>query len=240
MDLWAIRNLELVTELTLDHLYLSLVPTVLGLVIALPLGLLVRGRRRARAVVVTAASIAFTIPSLALFVLIPAIIATSIIDPINLVVALTIYSVSLQVRTVLESLDAVPESVRESASAVGYSPWRRTLTVDLPLTIPVLAAGTRVVAVTNVAMVSVGAVLGMGALGDLFTRGYQRDFPEQIATGIVAILLLAFLIDRAIALLARVLTPWERAGTGGGARRRLARLARQTQLGALQEVSGAR
>lgn len=239
MDLWAIRNIEVVLDLTGEHLYLSLVPTLLGLVIAIPLGLLIRDMRRVRAGVTTAAAIAFTIPSLALFVLIPAVIGTSIIDPFNLVIALTIYSVSLQVRTVLESLDACSPAVLDAATAVGFSRWRRTLQVDLPLTVPVLAAGTRVVAVTNIAMVSVGAVLGMGALGDLFTRGYQRDFPEQILTGIVLIVLLAGIVDRVIALVARLLTPWERTGAGP-TRRRLARLARQTQLGQLREVVDAR
>lgn len=233
-DLWAVRNIDVVVELLREHIYLSLVPTVLGLVIALPIGLLVRERNRSRAAVVSAAAVAFTIPSLALLVIVPAVIGTSIIDPLNLVIALTIYSVSLQVRTVLESLDSVSPRVREAATAVGFSSVRRTVQVDLPLTIPVLAAGTRVVAVTNVAMVSVGAVLGVGALGDLFTRGYQRDYPEQILTGIVLIMLLAIVYDRLIALIARALTPWTRAG-GDGSRRRLARLLRQTELGQLEE-----
>ena len=196
-DLWAVRNIDVVLELLREHIYLSLVPTVLGLLLALPIGLAVREHRRARALVVTGAAIAFTIPSLALLVIVPAIIGTSIIDPINLVIALTVYSVSLQVRTVLESLDAVSPQVLEAATAVGFSGTKRTVLVDLPLTIPVLAAGTRVVAVTNVALVSVGAVLGVGALGELFTRGYQRDYPEQILTGIVMIMLLAAVYDRA-------------------------------------------
>lgn len=237
-DLWAVRNIDVVLELLREHIYLSLVPTVLGLLLALPIGLAVREHRRARALVVTGAAIAFTIPSLALLVIVPAIIGTSIIDPINLVIALTVYSVSLQVRTVLESLDAVSPQVLEAATAVGFSGTKRTVLVDLPLTIPVLAAGTRVVAVTNVALVSVGAVLGVGALGELFTRGYQRDYPEQILTGIVMIMLLAAVYDRAIALIGRALTPWTRAD--GGGRRRMARLAKQTGLGQLEEDVDAR
>lgn len=140
----------------------------------------------------------------------------------------------------LESLDAVSPQVREAATAVGFSGFRRTVLVDLPLTIPVLAAGTRVVAVTNVALVSVGALLGVGALGDLFTRGYQRDYPEQILTGIVLIMLLAAVYDRAIALIGRALTPWTRTDRGDGARRRMARLAKQTELGELEAAVDAR
>lgn len=238
-DLWAVRNIDVVLELLRQHVYLSLIPTVLGLLLALPIGLAVRERPRIRAFVVTGAAIAFTIPSLALLVIIPAIIGTSIIDPVNLIVALTIYSVSLQVRTVLESLDAVSPRVREAATAIGFSGAKRTVLVDLPLTIPVLAAGTRVVAVTNVALVSVGALLGVGALGDLFTRGYQRDYPEQILTGIVLIMLLAAVYDRVIALIGRALTPWTRADRSGGSRR-IAKLVEETELGEHEEVVDAR
>jgi osmoprotectant transport system permease protein len=85
--------------------------------------------------------------------------------------------------------------------------------VELPLAIPVLVASLRVVAVTNISMVSVGAVIGVGGLGTWFTDGYQSDKSDQIIAGIVAIFLLAIVIDTLIMFGGRVLTPWTRAGS---------------------------
>ncbi|PWD52427.1 ABC transporter permease [Serinibacter arcticus] len=233
------RNWPAVQELLLEHLYLAVVPTVVGVAVALPIGLLLRDRRRARSIAVVLSSMVFTIPSLALFVVLPVILGTRVLDPINVVIALTLYTVALSVRTTFEALDAVPAATREAATAIGYSSWKRALAVDLPLAIPVLTAGTRVVAVTNVSMVSVGAVIGIGGLGQLFTTGYQRDFPEQILTGLVLILLLAIVFDRIIALIGRAFTPWIRGASLKASERRLRALAQALpEVGRLREVVG--
>ena len=208
---WAIENFEQVWQLTLQHLVLSVLPTLFGLIIAVPIGMLVHGMPRTRRVIIVVCSMIFTIPSLALFVVIPAVIGTQILNPVNVLVALTLYSIALLVRTVLESLDSVPEDVRAASEAIGMSRLKQAIGVDLPLAIPVLTAGTRVVAVTNVSLVSVGAVIGVGGLGQLFTAGYQRNYPDQILAGIIAILILAFIFDRLIAVLGTWLTPWTRA-----------------------------
>ena len=101
---------------------------------------------------------------------------------------------------------------------MGYRPMARFLQVDLPLSLPVLFAGLRVVSVSNISLVSVAALLGIGNLGMLFTSGLQRDFVTEVVVGIVAILVLALLMDAVLVLLERLLTPWERAGKRGGAR----------------------
>ena len=159
----------------------------------------------------------FTIPSLALFVVLPVIIGTRILDEANVVVALTAYTAALLVRAVLEALDAVPVQVRDAATAMGYSPIKRILKVELPLSIPVLVAGLRVVVVTNIAMVSVGSVIGIGGLGTWFTAGYQTNKSDQIVGGIIAVLFLAVVIDMLIVLAGWLATPWERATTATGA-----------------------
>lgn len=205
---WLLANLDQVRELTIEHLYLSVIPVLIGLAVALVLGLVFGNRRRARTAITTVASAVFTIPSLALFVVLPTLIGTQILDPLNVVIALSLYSASLLVRTVFDALDAVPAEVLSSAEAMGYSPARRRLLIDLPLAVGPLAAGTRVAAVTNVSLVSVGAVIGIGGLGQLFTSGYQRNYPDQILAGIIMILLLALVLDRLIAVVGGLLTPW--------------------------------
>ena len=104
----------------------------------------------------------------------------------------------------------MPAAVRDAATAVGYKPVIRMLKVELPLSIPVLVASLRVVAVTNISMVAVGSVIGIGGLGTWFTEGYQNDKSDQIIAGIIAIFVLAIVIDTLIMLVGRLLTPWTR------------------------------
>jgi osmoprotectant transport system permease protein len=197
--------------LTLIHLRMSLVPVLAGLAIALPWGALVWRRAVLRQVTTLTTSTVFTIPSLALFVVLPLLIPTRILDEANVIVALTLYTTALLVRAVCEALDAVPAQVRDAATAVGYRPVIRMLKIELPLSVPVLVAGLRVVVVTNISMVSVGAVIGIGGLGTWFTEGYQANKSDQIIGGIMAIFVLAIVMDMLIMLGGRFATPWERA-----------------------------
>ncbi len=212
---WMFANGEMFAGLLAEHTVLALLPTVIGLLVAVPLGAVLRGVPRARTLAVVLAGIVFTIPSLALFVVIPGLIGTRILDPVNVVLALSMYSLALLVRSVLDALDAVPADVRDAARAMGYAPLARIVAVDLPVAVPVLAPALRVVAVTNVSLVSVGAVIGIGGLGSLFTAGYQRSFPDQILAGIIGTVALALVLDRLIAFAGWSLTRWRR--TAGAA-----------------------
>jgi osmoprotectant transport system permease protein len=209
---YLLTHLDEAWALTVVHLRLSLVPVLIGLAIAVPLGVLVQRAPIPRRLTTATASVVFTIPSLALFVVLPLIIGTRILDEANVMVALTAYTTALLIRAVLEALDAVSAQVRDAATAVGYPPIMRMLKVELPLSIPVLVAGLRVVVVTNIAMVSVGSVIGIGGLGTWFTEGYQADKSDQIVAGIIAVFVLAVAVDTLINLAGRVATPWVRAG----------------------------
>jgi len=215
---YLFTHLDDAWRLMVVHLRLSLVPVLIGMAIALPLGMLVQRTRIARQLTTAVASVVFTIPSLALFVVLPMIIGTRILDEANVIVALTAYTGALLVRAVLEALDAVPAQTRDAATAVGYSPITRILKVDLPLAVPVLIAGVRVVVVTNIAMVSVGSVIGIGGLGSWFTQGYQTNKSDQILAGIIALFVLAVVIDVLIVFAGRLATPWAHAVRSTGRR----------------------
>ncbi|MCU1530924.1 MAG: transporter permease [Arthrobacter sp.] len=213
---WFLANSGMVLERAGQHLVLALIPMVLGLVISIPLAQLARIHPVVRSVVVTASSLLYTIPSLALFIILPSILATRILDPINVIVALTIYAVALLVRAALDAFDSVEEDLRQAATAMGYKPWLRFVQIDLPLSLPVMFAGLRVVSVSNISLVSVAALLGVGNLGMLFTDGLQRNFVTEVVVGILAILVLALLMDAVLVLLERLLTPWTRAVKASG------------------------
>ncbi|WP_181719331.1 ABC transporter permease [Nocardia gipuzkoensis] len=208
---YLIENFPEVMGFTATHLHLALTPLLLASVIAIPAGALVRRVPWLRRVTVTAASLAYTVPSLALLVIIPPLVGISAIDPLNVIIALTIYSTALLVIAVPAALDSVPATVLDAADAVGYGPLRRTLTVDMPLAVPVFVSSLRVVVVANIAMVSVGALIGVGGLGKLFTQGYQRDYPDEIIAGVLVTLALALVADRVVYALGRWATPWVRA-----------------------------
>ena len=208
---WFLANTGMILERGGQHLVLALVPMVLGVLISIPLAQVARQNSALRSVVLTASSLLYTIPSLALFIILPTILGTRILDPLNVVVALTIYAVALLVRAALDAFDSVDADVSQAAQAMGFKPLARFLQVDLPLSLPVMFAGLRVVSVSNISLVSVAALLGVGNLGMLFTDGLQRDFVTEVLVGIIAILVLALLMDAVLVLLERLLTPWERA-----------------------------
>ena len=217
---WFLAHIDDVLRLSALHLYQSVLPLLIGVLIALPLAQLVRGRPKIRGFVLSGGSLLYTIPSLALFVTLPAILGTRILDMANIIVALTIYAVALMLRVAIDAFDSVDDGVRQAAVAMGYRPLRRFLTVDLPLSVPVLIAGLRVVSVSNISMVSVGALIGVENLGFFFSDGLRRFFLTEIVVGILATLVLAFVMDLFFVLLQRGLTPWLRGGsrTRGAAR----------------------
>ncbi|GGG14538.1 putative osmoprotectant (glycine betaine/ carnitine/choline/l-proline) ABC transporter ProW [Rhodococcoides trifolii] len=216
---YLVDNIGTVVDLTKTHLYLALVPLLIGLLISIPVGTAVRSVSWLRRTTLVVASIMFTIPSLALFVTVPLIVGLRVLDPLNVVIALSVYSTALLVRAVPEALDSVSPAVVDAATAMGFTGLRRSLTVELPLALPVLVANVRVVAVTNISLVSVGSVIGIGGLGQLFTQGYQRDYPDQILAGIIAIVVLALFFDAVLYVLGRAATPWTRVGTRSKAAR---------------------
>jgi osmoprotectant transport system permease protein len=216
---WILDHLDDIGYYALQHAWLAALPLVLGLLLATPLGWAARRYRGLYTPVVAGTGLLYTIPSLALFVLLPPLLGLRILDPANVIVALTVYTVALLVRTVADALSAVPPVVVNAATAMGYTPLRRFVAVELPLSVPVVVAGLRVAAVSSISLVTVGAVIGFGGLGKMFTDGFQRGIPAEIVTGIVLVLVLALVIDGLLLLLGRALTPWDRVAAARGGRK---------------------
>jgi osmoprotectant transport system permease protein len=211
---WLADNWRTVLELARSSLYLSAVPLVIGLVVSLPLGWAAKRWSRSYPAIITTTGLLYTIPSLALFVIMPIVLGTKILDPVNVVVAMTIYTVALLVRTVADGLRAVPEDIEQAATAMGYRGFRRLFGVELPLAVPVISAGLRVAAVSNVSIVSVASLVGVSQLGDLLVDGYNRVIWGELVTGILACIVLALLLDLVIVGGTRLMTPWVRAQGG--------------------------
>ena len=203
-----------VLSLLWSHTWLSVLPVVIGLAVSLPVGWLARRYRWVYPPVVSVTGLLYTIPSLALFVVMPTLLGTRILDPVNVVIALTIYTVALLVRVVADGLGAVPADVMQSATAMGLTRFQRLRMVELPLAVTVIAAGLRVATVANVSLVAIAATIGIPQLGQLFVTGFQLSvngpYYPPIVLGIVLCVVLALLLDGLIVLGARLVTPWQR------------------------------
>ena len=218
---WLVNNLGLVWALALEHIALSIPPVLVGFVVAIPLGWLAHRYRLTRGVLLTVVGLLYTIPSLALLVILPPLVGLSVLSSENVITALSIYAVALMVRSVTDALDSVDADVKQSATAVGFSSWRRFWTVEFPLAGPVLLAGLRVVAVSTVSLVTVAQLVGVRSLGYLFTNGLQRSIPLEILTGIVMTVVIALVFDLVLVLLGRVLMPWTRSAKPSRRARRI-------------------
>lgn len=207
---WLWANLGLVWQLTLAHIALSIPPILIGLALSLPLGLLASRVRASRGVLLALATIAFTIPSIPLFIALPAVLGTGFTSPVNIVVGLSLYALALMLRTSADAFESVDGDVRLSARGMGFSSGQLFWRLELPLAGPVLLAGLRVVSATTVSLVTVGSLIGVTSLGYLFINGFQRNIAAEVLTGIVATLLVAVVFDLVIVTCGRLLMPWRR------------------------------
>jgi osmoprotectant transport system permease protein len=208
---WVADNVGLILQLTAEHLRQSAPPILWGLLLALPLGWIAHRSRVLRTPIVVTTGLLYTLPSLALLPILPVVFGFSALSEANLVVALTIYAVAILVRSVVDGLDSVDDDTRRSAVALGYGPARRFLAVELPLAGPVILAGLRVTAVSTISLATVGILIGVTNLGYLFTNGFQRRIVPEILAGVVAVAVVALIVDLVLQLLGRLLMPWTRA-----------------------------
>ena len=202
---------EILLDAVLQHLGLTAASVVIALVVALPLAVLARRRRWAAGPVLAVTTILYTIPSLAMFSLLLPVYGLSA----SLVVAgLVLYSLTLLVRNILAGLRAVPEEIRQAARGMGYGPVRLLLAVELPLALPAAMAGLRIATVSAVSLLTVGAIVGFGGLGNLIYSGMNTYFKAQVLTASVLCVVIAVAADLLLLGAQRLMTPWTRAARG--------------------------
>ena len=191
-----------------QHVVLTVVSVVLGLLIAFPLALLARRNRTLTSLVMTTSTVLYTIPSLALFAVLVPITG---LTPQTVVVGLVLYSLTILVRAFVDGLEGVDEEVVEAARGMGYGPSALLFRVRLPLAGPVIFAGLRVATVSTVALVTIGFVVGYGGLGNLINTGLRTVFKAEVLTATVLCVILAVLADLLVLLMERILIRWRRA-----------------------------
>ena len=196
---------------TWTTVWLAGLPLVIGFLLAVPIGWLASRYRWSYPPIVSGAGLLYTIPSIVLLLVLPGIVGTKILDPINVAIALTAYTLALLVRIVADALMSISPETMSAAAAMGYTSWQRFWSVQLPVAIPVIGAGLRVAAVSNVSLVSVASIIGVAQLGELFVDANNNSLVAPAVVGVILFVVLALLFDALILIGVRLLTPWRRA-----------------------------
>jgi osmoprotectant transport system permease protein len=208
---WIVNNLDQIAALTVEHVILTVVAVVIGLLISFVLALLVRARARLYQPILGITGTLYAVPSLALFALLTPI--TGVGTVVTAEIALVSYTLLILTRNIVEGLRGVPPEAVEAATGMGYTTRQRLVRVELPLALPIIFAGIRIATVTTVGLVTVTALTGLGGLGYLIINlGTARGSFGMTAalTGMVLCIVLALLADGALLALQRALTPWAR------------------------------
>lgn len=209
---WVVDNLDMLVQRTAEHVALTAIGVVAGVLIAAPLTVLMHRRRRLIGPVLGTAGILYAIPSLALFGL---LIPVTGIGLLTAEIALVSYTLLILLRNGLAGLDGVAPDIVEAADGLGHTRVQRLWRVELPLALPVILAGVRIATVTTIGLVAVTALIGQGGLGFvIITIGINRVFPTAILVGVGLSVLLALAADRGLVVVERRLTPWARARSG--------------------------
>ncbi len=206
--LYVQTRAELLAEAVREHLLLVVVSLALGVLIALPLGLVAHRVPRVRSVGLAVTTVLYTIPSIALFFLIVPMLG---LTAATVITGLTLYSLTILLRGLLVGLDGVDPEVRDAATGMGYGDLRLLLGVELRLALPAAMAGLRVAAVSTVALATVGAVIGVGGLGNVIVAGLRNNFRAEVLTASVLCVVLAVAFDLVLLGVQRAATPWRRA-----------------------------
>ena len=209
---WILANLRNdILPAFLQHLLLALVPVVLALAIALPIGVLAHRYRWLYPPATAVTGILYTIPSLAFFVLLIPLVGTGT-TPV--LIALTAYSLLVLIRNVVTGLDSVPGDTIDAARGMGLTNRQILLGVELPLALPVIVAGIRIATVTVVGIASIAAFIGGGGLGSLIFDGINRLFFTPILVGALLTVVIAVSADVGLYRVEGWLRPWAKRARG--------------------------
>lgn len=212
---YVTNNWSEISTALIQHATITIQAVLIALVVAIPLAALAHEVRWLAAPVLGTASVLYTIPSLALFAI---LVPFTGIGRLPVLIGLVLYALLILVRNALTGLDGVDPDVRDAARGMGYGRWRMLGAVEMPNALPSIVTGVRLATVSTVALVTVGFIAGYGGLGTLMFRGFNSNYHAQIMTATLLCVLLAVVLDVAVYLAGRLLTPWAR-----GERRRARR-----------------
>jgi len=209
MNLWQfiLQNHTEVTQLTLEHIWLVGISTLLAVAIGMPLGILLTRWPALRQPILGSANIIQTIPSLALFgFLLPAPWIGARADRLA-ILALMLYALLPLIRNTYAGIQSVDPSVVEAGRGMGLTDHQLLFQVELPLALGVIIAGIRVATVLSIGLATIAAAVGAGGLGEYIFRGLAMVNNTVILAGALPAAALALLADTGFGWLEKRLRP---------------------------------
>jgi osmoprotectant transport system permease protein len=209
MNLWQfiLQNHTEVLELTLEHLWLVGISTLLAVLIGVPLGILITRWPALNKPVLGGANIIQTIPSLALFgFLLPAPWIGARADRLA-ILALALYALLPLIRNTYVGIQSVDPAVVEAGRGMGLTDRQLLFQVELPLALGVIIAGVRVATVISVGLATIAAAIGAGGLGEYIFRGLAMVNNQVILAGAIPAAAMALLADLSLGWLEKRLSP---------------------------------
>ncbi len=204
---WAFDNFDRWTTPTLEHLLLVVSSVAAGFAIAFGLALISYGRRGLVPAFIGVTGVIYTIPSIALFLILLPITGRGTATAI---IALTLYNLQIIYRNIVTGLANVPAASKDAGRGMGMTRRQLLWRVELPLAIPEIIAGLRIATVSTVAIATLAIFAGAGGLGDvIYTQGLQNDvFKTAIVIGSLIAILIAVCFDALYLLAQRAISPW--------------------------------
>lgn len=209
MNFWTFisQNRLEIADLTLEHLWMVGMSTLLALAVGIPLGILITRRPRWRKPVIAAANIIQTVPSLALFgFLLPAPWIGERATRLA-ILALMLYALLPLIRNTYAGITRVDRAVIQAARGMGLTDWQLLFKVELPLAASVILAGVRVAIVISIGLATIAAAIGAGGLGELIFRGLAMVNNSVILAGAIPAALMALAADTLLGWLEKRFTP---------------------------------
>jgi osmoprotectant transport system permease protein len=209
MNLWQfmLQNHSEVLELTLEHLWLVGISTLLAVLVGIPLGILITRWPALNKPVLGGANIIQTIPSLALFgFLLPAPWIGARADRLA-ILALALYALLPLIRNTYAGIQGVDRAVVEAGRGMGMTDRQLLFQVELPLALGVIIAGVRVATVISVGLATIAAAIGAGGLGEYIFRGLAMVNNQVILAGAIPAAVMALLADLSLGWLEKRLSP---------------------------------
>lgn len=204
---WVYENGWQILMLLMDHFQLVGLSLFIGAVATALMVLMVLWQPSLSRPLIYISGVLFTIPSLALFILLMPLTGLS---KTTSIIGLSAYSLLIILQNALAGFDNAPAEILEEARALGYTRFQRFVSVELPLAMPTIVAGLRTTAVTLIGMVTVTAVIGQGGLGQLFITGLTLDFSTPVIVSLILTVAVALFFDFAFYIAEKYLFPWER------------------------------
>jgi osmoprotectant transport system permease protein len=204
---YIVQNHSEVLELTLEHLWMVAISTLLAVVVGIPLGILITRWPALNKPVLGSANIIQTIPSLALFgFLLPVPWIGARADRLA-ILALTLYALLPLIRNTYAGIKGVDPSVVEAGRGMGMTDRQLLFQVELPLALSVIIAGVRVSAVISVGLATIAAAIGAGGLGEYIFRGLAMVNNQLILAGAIPAAAMALLADVSLGWVEKRLSP---------------------------------